>query len=78
MTTLTSLDKYHKLQPNSIPGKSNLEETKSVQATAPELGPVGRWSPKSGTFSGSDSIVVEEAARKFRSPRPGINKSHHR
>ena len=38
-------------------------------------GPVGIWSPKSSTFSGSDSIVVEEAARKFLSPRPSINKS---
>ena len=40
----------------------------------PELGPVGFWSPKSSSFSGSDSIVVEEAARNFRSPRPSINK----
>ena len=58
-----------------IPGQSNLEETKSIQATAPELGPVGLWSPKPSTFSGSDSIVVEEAARKFLSPQPSINKS---
>ena len=48
-----------------IPGQSNLEETKSIQATTPELGPVSIWSPKCGTFSGSDSIFVEEAARKF-------------
>ena len=41
-----------------------------------KLGPVGFWSPKSSSFSGSDSIVVEEAARNFRSPRPSINKSH--
>ena len=57
-----------------IPGQSNLKETKSIQATAPELGPVGLWSPKSSTFSGSDSIVVDEPARKFGSPRPSINK----
>ena len=38
------------------------------------LGPVGIWSPKSSTFSGSDSIVVGEAARKFLSPRPSIKK----
>ena len=43
-----------------IPGQSNLEETKSIQATAHELGLVGLWSPKSSTFSSSDSIVVEE------------------
>ena len=46
-----------------------------MEATTPELGPVGFWSPKSSSFSGSDSIVVEEAARNFRSPRPSINKS---
>ena len=55
------------------PGQSNHEETKSIQDTTPELGPVGIWSPKSSTFDGSDSIVV--AARKFRSPRQSINKS---
>ena len=48
-----------------IPRQSNLEETNSIQATTPELGPVGIWSPKSSIFNGSDSIVVEEAARKF-------------
>ena len=46
-----------------------------MEATTPELGPVGFWSPKSGFFSGSDSIVVEEAARNFESPLPSINKS---
>ena len=46
-----------------------------MEATTPELGPVGFWSPKSCSFSGSDSIVVEEAAGNFRSPRPSINKS---
>ena len=46
-----------------------------MEATTPELGPVGFWSPKSSSFSGSDSIAVEEAARNFRSPRPSINKS---
>ena len=46
-----------------------------MEATTPELGPVGFWSPKSSLFSGSDSIVVKEAARNFQSPRPSINKS---
>ena len=46
-----------------------------MEATTPELGPVGFWSPKSSSFSGSDSIVVEEAARNFPSPQPSINKS---
>ena len=46
-----------------------------MEATTPELGPVGYWSPKSSSFSGSDFIVVEEAARNFLSPRPSINKS---
>ena len=44
-----------------------------MEATTPELGPVGFWSPKSSFFSGSDSIVVEEAARNFQSPLPSIN-----
>ena len=34
-----------------------------MEATTPELGPVGLWSPKSSTFSGSDSIVVEEITK---------------
>ena len=46
-----------------------------MEATTPELSPVGFWSPKSSSFSGSDSIVVEEAARNFRSLRQSINKS---
>ena len=46
-----------------------------MEATTPELGPVDFWSPKSSSFSGSDSIVIEEAERNFRSPRPSINKS---
>ena len=45
---------------------------KTMEATTPELGPVGFWSPKSSSFSGSDSIVVEEAARNFLSPWPSI------
>ena len=57
------------------PGQSNRGKTKTVGATTPELGPVGFWSLQSTSFSGSDSIVVEEAARNFRSPRPSINKS---
>ena len=48
---------------------------KNVEASTPELGPVGFWSPKSSSFSGSDSIVVEEAARNFLSPRPSIKQS---
>ena len=48
---------------------------KTMEATTPELGPVGFWSPKSSFFSGRDSIVVEEAARNFQSPRPSKNKS---
>ena len=43
-----------------------------MEATTPELGPVGFWSPKSSSFSSSDSIVVEEAARNFLSPWPSI------
>ena len=46
-----------------------------MEATTPELDPVGFWSPKSSSFSGSDSIVVEEAARNFRSPRLSIKQS---
>ena len=46
-----------------------------MEATTPEIGPVGFWSPKSSSFSGSDSIVEEEAARNFQSTRPSINKS---
>ena len=48
-----------------------------MEATTPELGPVGFWSPKSSSFSGSDSIgiVVEEAAKNFLSPRPRVDKS---
>ena len=36
-----------------------------MEATTPELGPVRFWSPKSSSFSGSDSIVVEEAEKNF-------------
>ena len=46
-----------------------------MEATIPELGPVRFWSPKSSSFSGSDSIVVEEAAKNFLSPQPSVNKS---
>ena len=46
-----------------------------MEATTPELGPVRFWSPKSSSFSGSDSIVVEEAAKKLLSPQPSVNKS---
>ena len=44
-----------------------------MEATTPELGPVLFWSPKSSSFSGSYSIVVEEAAKNFLSPRPSVN-----
>ena len=46
-----------------------------MEATTPELGPVRFWSPKSSSFSGSDSIVVEEAAKKRSKSRPSVNKS---
>ena len=46
-----------------------------MEGTTPELGPVGFWSPKSSSFSGRDSIVVEEAARNFQSLQLNINKS---
>ena len=46
-----------------------------MEATTPELGPVLFWSPKSSSFSGSNSIVVEEAAKNVLSPRPSLNKS---
>ena len=46
-----------------------------MEATTPELGPVRFWSPKSSSFSGRDSVVVEEAAKNFRSPQPSVNKS---
>ena len=34
-----------------------------MEATPPELGPVDFWSLKSSSFSGSDSIVVEETSK---------------
>ena len=46
-----------------------------MEATTPKLGHVRFRSPKSSSFSGSDSIVVEEAAKKLLSPRPSVNKS---
>ena len=46
-----------------------------MEPTTPELGPVHFWSSKSSSFSGSDSIVVEEAAKNFLNPRPSVNKS---
>ena len=46
-----------------------------MEATTPELGPVRFWSPKSSSFSGSNSIVVEEAAKNLLSLRPSVNKS---
>ena len=36
-----------------------------MEATTTKLGPVHFWSLKSSSFSGSDSIVVEEAANNF-------------
>ena len=46
-----------------------------MEATTPELGPVRFRSPKSSSFSGSDSIVVEEAAKNVLSPWLSVNKS---
>ena len=46
-----------------------------MEATTPELGPVRFWSPKSSSFSGSDSIVVEEAAKNFPKSTASVNKS---
>ena len=46
-----------------------------MEATTPELGPVRFWSPKSSSFSGSDSIVVEEAAKNLLSPRPSVRQA---
>ena len=46
-----------------------------MEATTPKLGHVRFWSPKSSSFSGSDSIVVEEAVKKLLCPRPSVNKS---
>ena len=34
-----------------------------METTTPELGPVGFWSLKSSSFSGSNSTVIEESAR---------------
>ena len=48
---------------------------KTMETTTLELGPVGFWSPKSSSLSGSDSIVVQEAARNFLSSRPSIKQS---
>ena len=45
-----------------------------MEATTPELGPVHFWSPKSSSFSGSYSIVVE-AAKKLTKSTPSVNKS---
>ena len=58
-TTSDTSDKYYKLSAKLTPGQSNPGETKTMEATTPELGPVGFWSPKSSSFSDSDSIVVE-------------------
>ena len=44
-----------------------------MEATTPELGPVRFWSPKSSSFSTSDSIVVEEAAKKLTKSTPSVN-----
>ena len=46
-----------------------------MEATTPELGPVRFCSPKSSSFSCSDSIVVEEAAKNFLSLLLSVNKS---
>ena len=46
-----------------------------MQATTPELGPVGFWSPKSNSFSGSNSSTRRRNCKKLSSPRPSVNKS---
>ena len=47
-----------------------------MEATTPELGPVRFWSPKSSSFSGSDSIVVgRRSCKKLSKSRPSVNKS---
>ena len=46
-----------------------------MEATTPELSPVRSWSPKSSSFSGSYSIVVEEAAKKLTKSTSSVNKS---
>ena len=61
----------HPIQSVSCVKKKKLPEDKAIiiktmEATTPELGPVGFWSPKSSYFSGSVAIVVEEAARNFK------------
>ena len=43
-----------------------------MEATTPELGPVLFWSPKSSSFSGSNSIVVEEAVGMLHQALTGI------
>ena len=45
-----------------------------MEATTPELCPIRFWSPKSSSFSGSNSIVVEEAEKNSKST-PSVNKS---
>ena len=45
-----------------------------MEATLHELGPIRFWSPKSSSFSGSDYIVVEEAAKTSKSTA-SVNKS---
>ena len=65
MTPQTSSTNFSQL----TPGQSNPGETKTMEATTPELGPVGFWRPKSSSFSGSDSIVVEEAAAECEQDR---------
>ena len=60
-TRLVGADhKGHLWQVAQTSAKLTPGETKSIEATTPELGPVGLWSSKSSTFSSSDSIVVEE------------------
>ena len=44
-----------------------------MEATIPELGPVHFWSPKSSSFSGSYSIVVEEAAKNYEVQGPSVS-----
>ena len=58
-TSSTNFSQVVQTSAKLTPGQSNPGETKTMEATTPELGPVRFWSPKSSSFSGSDSIVVE-------------------
>ena len=71
MRFCTSITRLPQVTPQT--SSTNFNQTHSwgdqnYGATTPELGPVRFWSPKSSSFSGSYSIVVEEAAKNLLSP----------